>query len=141
MSDPLYQEYILELYRHPHNKTVPAEFDVRHKERNPLCSDEVELFVKFDAAGRVANIGFQGEGCAISQAGISLITDEAKGKSRAELQKMTTDDMLRLLGLPQITPARLGCATLGLKALQKTCVIATPSEVAEGDRVEGKAIP
>ncbi|MBI2443786.1 MAG: iron-sulfur cluster assembly scaffold protein [Candidatus Magasanikbacteria bacterium] len=120
MSDPLYQEYILELYRQPHNKTVPAEFDVRHKERNPLCSDEVEIFVKFDSAGRVTDIGFQGEGCAISQAGISLITDHAKGKPKEELKQMTTDDMLRLLGLPNISPARLGCATLGLKALQKS---------------------
>lgn len=117
--DPLYQEYILDLYRHPHNKTVPAEFDVRHKERNPLCSDEVELFVKFDADNRVADIGFQGEGCAISQAGISLITDHAKGKSKEELQKISLDDMLNLLGLPNISPARIGCATLGLKALQK----------------------
>lgn len=125
MSDPLYQEYILDLYRHPHNKAVPAEFDVRHKERNPLCSDEVELFVKFDDAGRVASIGFQGEGCAVSQAGISLITDHAKGKTKEELQKISVDDMLHLLGLPNISPARIGCAILGLKALQKGIDYAT----------------
>src|SRR3989338_10785456 len=118
MSDPLYQEYILDLYRHPHNKKMLDNFDVRHKERNPLCSDEVELFIKFDN-DRVADIGFQGEGCAISQAGISLVTDHAKGKTMEELQKMSMDDMLKLLGLPNITPARIGCATLGLKALQK----------------------
>lgn len=118
MTDPLYQEYILDLYRHPHNKQALAEFDVTRHEKNPLCSDEIDLYIKFDKAGKVKAVGYTGEGCAISQAATSILTDFMKGKTKAEITKITKEKMLELLGLPNITPARIGCATLCLKAMQ-----------------------
>ena len=119
-TDPLYQQYILELNRNPHNKQPLVEFDVKRHETNPLCSDEIDIFIKFDKDGKVASVGWIGEGCAVSTAASSLLTDYIKGKTKAELAAITKDKMLEILGLPNITPARLGCATLCLKAVQKS---------------------
>ena len=119
MSDTLYQELILELNRHPMNKLALADFDVKHKENNPLCGDQVELFIKFGKDDRVSEVGYQGDGCAISQAAVSLLTDHIKGKTKTEMLALTKDDILKLLGLTDLNPARLRCALLGLKALQK----------------------
>lgn len=126
MSDPLYQEFILDLFRHPRNKQPLADFDVKQHLQNPLCSDEIDLFIKFDADQKVAAVGFQGEGCAISQAGASLFTDYIKGKTRAEITALTPDTALELLGLGAITPARVGCATLAFKAAERA-LKATPA--------------
>lgn len=117
--DALYQEFILDLYKHPLNKTVLNSFDVQHKEHNPLCGDVVELFIKFNKQNKISDIGWQGDGCAISQASTSLLTDHVKGKSKKELSKMTNDDMTELLGLKNLNPTRLRCATLALEALKK----------------------
>ncbi len=120
MTNEVYKELILELNRHPLNKKKLSDFDVRHKETNPLCGDEIELFIKFDANDKVADVGFQGAGCAITQASASLLTDYIKGKSRAELKNITAETMTEMLGLPQLNPTRLRCLLLALKALQKS---------------------
>jgi nitrogen fixation NifU-like protein len=119
MNDELYRETILELYRNPKNKKILEDFTVYQKENNPLCGDEVELFLKFDTNGKLIDIGFQGEGCAISQAGVSMLTEFIKGKTEKELQTITGEDVLLMLGLQNLNPTRLRCALLGLKTLQK----------------------
>ena len=116
-NDPLYQEYILDLYRHPHNKQALTEFDIKQHAKNPLCSDEIDLFIKFGANEKAVDVGFVGDGCAISTAATSLLTDFMKNKNKKELAKISQEKMLEILGLPNISPARIGCATLGLKAL------------------------
>lgn len=120
MTDPLYQEYILDLYRRPHNKQALEKFDIKQYAKNPLCSDEIYLYIKFGADGRVSNVGYDGDGCAISTAATSLLTDFMKGKTSDELKELTVEKMLALLGLPNIAPARVGCATLAHRALQKS---------------------
>ena len=119
MTDEVYKELILELNRQPLNKKVLNDFDIHHKENNPLCGDEIELFIKFDADDKVADVGFQGAGCAIAQASTSLLTDYIKGKSRAELKNITAETMTEMLGLPNLNPTRLRCLLLSLKVLQK----------------------
>ena len=116
-DEELYKETILELYRNPHNKKIVEDFNAYQKENNPLCGDEIELFLKFDSDDKLIDIGFQGEGCAISQAGVSLITEYVKNKTKVELQKITADHILVLLGLKNLNPTRLRCALLGLKTL------------------------
>ena len=115
----LYHEIILDLYKHPLNKTALADFDVQHKEHNPLCGDVVELFLKFDK-NKISQVGWQGDGCAISQASTSLLTDAIKGKTKTALKKITKDDVLEQLGLTNLNPTRLRCALLCLEALKKT---------------------
>lgn len=117
--DELYQEILLDLYKHPLNKKVLSEFDVRHQEHNPLCGDTVELFVKLNSSGVITDISWQGDGCAISQAATSLLTDYVKNKDTRATKEMTSDTIIEMLGLSNLNPTRLRCATLSLKALQK----------------------
>ena len=120
MDDAIYKEMILDLYKNPLNKKALLEYDAVQKEFNPSCGDEIEIFVKFDENGKVQDIGHQGVGCAISQAAVSLLTEEIKGKTKQEIQNMTEKDILEMLQIP-ISHTRIKCATLGLKTLKK-CV-------------------
>lgn len=115
----LYTDILLDLYRHPLNKTALNDFDVSQKETNPLCGDEVEIFIKFDEHDTVTAIGWQGEGCAISQAAASLVTDTLKGKKKQEIRNITKEEVLQMLGLENLNPTRLRCALLALECLKK----------------------
>lgn len=117
--EQLYKEVILELYRHPLNKKDIPDADFRYKEFNPSCGDEIEIAVKFNGQDCVEDIGHTGQGCAISQAAVSLLTDAVKGKSKEELKRMTESDMLLLLPVT-IPQTRLNCALLGLRALKNS---------------------
>ncbi len=118
MEDSLYKEMILDLYRNPLNKKVLVEFDEKQKGINPSCGDEIEIFVQFDEQGKVRDIGHQGQGCAISQAAVSLLTEEVKGKTKKEIQEFSEENMLDLLGIP-ISHTRMKCAMLGRNTLLK----------------------
>ena len=120
-TEEMYKELILDLYRHPLNKKVLADFDVEHREFNPTCGDDVTIQIKFDEEGRVADIGHQGVGCAISQAAVSLLTDDVKGKKKEDIKNITEDGMMKLLGF-EVVYARRKCALLGLYTLQRSLV-------------------
>lgn len=121
--DAVYKEAILDLYRNPLNKKILANFDVEAREANPSCGDYIRIQIKFKTdeiqdKRTVMDIGHSGEGCAISQAAVSLLTDYIKGKTFKEIQKMKPEDMLRLLQIP-ISYTRMNCALLGLEVLQQ----------------------
>ena len=117
MDDILYKEMILDLYRNPLNHKELGEFDAEETGHNPTCGDRVALRIKFEDE-KVRDIGWTGEGCAISQAAISLITDEVKSKSKNEIRNISKDDMIAMLGIP-ISHTRLKCALLGWQTIQK----------------------
>lgn len=117
--DPIYQEMILDLYRHPLNKKALKIYDAKRREFNPACGDDIEIMIKFTADGRIEDIGHQGVGCVISQVSASLLTDYVKGKTKKEILKIDDKKMLELLGI-SVTYTRLKCALLGLKAIQKS---------------------
>jgi len=116
-AELIYQENILDHYRHPHNAGRLAGPSFKRRETNYSCGDDVELFVKLDAADKVVDAKFDGHGCAISQAATSMLTDSIRGLTKEQLKKLTAKDVLELLGIP-IGAGRMRCATLGLKALQ-----------------------
>ncbi len=118
MEDEIYKEMILDLYRNPLNKKALFEYDFKHKEFNPSCGDEIEVFIKLDEAGKIVDIGHQGVGCAISQAAVSLLTEEVKNKTKIEIERLTEKDIVKMLGIP-VSQNRIKCATLGLKVLYK----------------------
>ncbi len=115
-TDPIYKEMILYLYKNPLNKKQLADFDCSHKEYNPSCGDEIEIMIKFDESGKIIDIGHQGEGCAVSQAAVSLLTEEVKGKSKEEVMSLTEEEMINMLEIP-ISHTRSKCALLGLKTI------------------------
>lgn len=115
--DPIYQEIILDLYRHPRNKGVVIDAEADLEDANTSCGDVIRLTVKFEN-DVVHEIAHDSHGCAISQAAVSLLTDYVKNKNKDEVAKMTVQDMTKLLNIP-ISHTRLACATLGLKILQK----------------------
>ena len=110
--DDLYRDYILEHYRRPHNFGVLETPTASYEGSNPLCGDRITMMLGIED-GVVRDVAFTGRGCAISQASASLLTDEIKGKTVAEVEKMTPDDLLELIGI-EISPARLKCALLSL---------------------------
>jgi len=114
--DDLYRDYILEHYRRPHNFGVLETPTASYEGSNPLCGDRITLMLGI-RDGVVAEVAFSGRGCAISQASASLLTDEIKGKSVADVARITPDDLLDLLGI-EISPARLKCALLSLDTLE-----------------------
>lgn len=118
MTMDMYQENILDHYAHPRNKGTLEHPELRAKERNPLCGDEIEVFVALDAQKRIAEVKFEGQGCAISQAAISMLSGEVKGKSLDELEAMTADDVRELVLVP-LSPVRLKCAVLSLQTMHK----------------------
>ena len=115
--DDFYRDYILEHYRRPHNFGVIEDATASFEGSNPLCGDRITIQLGIHD-GIVERIGFTGRGCAISQASASLLTDEVKGKTVAEVEAFRADDLLDLLGI-DISPARLKCAMLSHETLHK----------------------
>ena len=125
MDEELYKEFILDLARHPLNKKKLADFDFEQKGINVSCGDEIQVYVKLDKNPstsfrmnkKVKDIGFEGEGCVISQAAASLLTEEVKDKSIKEIMSLTEKDITKLLNV-EVIYTRKKCALLCLNALQ-----------------------
>ena len=117
MDERMYREQIIDLYENPLNRGTLESPDFSYEEDNPLCGDVIRIDVRLNEENRVADVCWSGEGCAISQASASLLTEEIKGKTLAEVQAFSKDDLLDLLGI-QLSMTRVKCALLSLKVLK-----------------------
>lgn len=115
--DDLYREQILEHYKRPRNFGRPESYDLDFEDVNPLCGDEQHVYLRLGEDGLVAEVGFEGKGCAISTAATSMLSEELVGKSREELLRMPKEAVLDLLGI-EISATRMKCALLGLKVVK-----------------------
>lgn len=130
--EELYKEVILDHYRDPRNKGRLDPHDVALERNNPLCGDEIELFLKFEGDD-VAGIAFEGKGCSISQASASMMTEKVKGLPAKDAQELaesikrmmageeegnadTLGDLVSLKGVVKY-PVRIKCALLSWNTL------------------------
>jgi nitrogen fixation NifU-like protein len=133
--DSLYQEVILDHYRNPHHKGLNADSDIQVKHNNPSCGDEVTLNLKMNN-GLVENISWDGVGCSISMASVSVMSDlligknidkanqilqdftelmQSKGQSAGD--EIVLEDAVAFAGVSKF-PARIKCALLGWMAFK-----------------------
>ncbi|MFN2469370.1 MAG: Fe-S cluster assembly sulfur transfer protein SufU [Gaiellaceae bacterium] len=115
--DQLYREVILDHYRNPRGHGTLEGADAEAEGQNPLCGDEVSVFVNFSADGAIEEIRFDGRGCAISQAATSMLVELVRGRNANEVAMLSKDELLDELGIP-LSPMRLKCAMLGLTTLK-----------------------
>jgi nitrogen fixation NifU-like protein len=116
--DQLYREVILDHYKNPRGHGVIDGPDAEAEGQNPLCGDEVSIYVRFGEDGEtIDEVKFSGRGCAISQAATSMLTEMVQGKSATTIATLDKDELLEEIGIP-LTPIRLKCAMLGLTTLK-----------------------
>ena len=134
----LYQEIILDHGKNPRNKGKCADYSHDAQAHNPLCGDKVHIYLKLDKEKKIIDLSFEGEGCAISLASASILTDTLKGRELSFIKKVSEDFLnmvknkkkitLNSLTEDQITtitslsgvqefPMRVKCATMAWHAL------------------------
>ena len=137
--DNLYQEVILDHYKHPENKGLAAAYDAQVHHINPSCGDEITLNITLNGS-LVKSVSWDGLGCSISQASVSIMSGLMIGKDIAESQvvfdnfvqlmqskgsghpdESILEDAVALAGVSQY-PARIKCALLGWMAFKDASV-------------------
>jgi nitrogen fixation protein NifU and related proteins len=114
--DELYRDYILDHYKNPRNFGELEPHDLEFHDHNPLCGDELGVHLVIDE-GRIADLRFHGQGCAISQAAASIASEDLIGMPISEIPDLSADWVLERLGI-DVSPTRRKCALLSLKVMR-----------------------
>ncbi|MFE1592293.1 Fe-S cluster assembly sulfur transfer protein SufU [Nocardia sp. NPDC058705] len=144
--EQMYQEVILDHYKHPHHRGLREPFGAQVHHVNPTCGDEVTMRVQIDDAGEVADVSYDGQGCSISQAATSILTDQVIGLPVQQALKVVDSfsemissrgtvegdedmigDGIALAGVSKY-PARVKCALLGWMAFKDAVVQISSAE-------------
>ncbi len=120
--DTIYRDNIIDHYKNPRNFGDLSDANVVAREANASCGDMLQLALKLQVTSNkqqeITDVKFKSIGCAISTAAGSLLTEAILGKTVEELKQLTDRDIVGLLGI-EVSPTRMKCATLPLRALQK----------------------
>lgn len=116
MKAGVYKETILDHYRHPRNFGELPNANARAREANVICGDTIEMQLRLHGK-KIEDVSFRGQGCAISIASASMLTEQVKGRSTSEIMKLGKKDIIGLLGTDP-GPTRIECALLGLKVMK-----------------------
>lgn len=155
--EQMYQEVILDHYKHPHHRGLREPFGAEVHHVNPTCGDEVTLRVHIDGAGEIADVSYDGQGCSISQAATSILTDQVIGLPVQQALKVVDSysemissrgtvegdedmigDGIALAGVAKY-PARVKCALLGWMAFKDAVVQIASAEDAKPAMGNGEA--
>lgn len=118
MDDTLYREEILERYHDAPCRGRLEAPDLAAELDNPLCGDHIRLELALAPEGRIGAVRYNGHGCVISQVSASLLAEYLEGVTLDQARNVSADEAVGLLGIP-LTPARLKCALLAWRALQR----------------------
>ncbi len=130
--DQMYRELILDHYKNPRQHGHLEHADVSAEGMNPLCGDEVSVYVAFGEDGEtIDDVKFSGRGCAISQAATSMLMEMVSGRTATEVASLDKDELLAEIGVP-LSPIRLKCAMLGLTTLKVALHKAKGTPLPEG---------
>ena len=118
MGSDMYRQQILDHYRNPRNYGELEDPTFSHVGENPMCGDEITMDVALaDDGETIEQVAFRGDGCAISQASASMLSERLPGTTVADLEAMDRDDVIDMLGV-DISPIRVKCAVLAEKVAQ-----------------------
>ena len=115
MDEEIYKQNILDHYKHPHNEGILSPCSIKQDGKNVSCGDSLALYLNI-GKGVVKDVSFEGDGCAISQAAASMLTDKVKGMSVENIKLLTPGDIYTMLGIA-ISPGRTKCALLAYGTL------------------------
>ncbi len=113
----MYREIILDHSKNPRHPGILDPADIDFEGHNPLCGDRLRLTLRVDEDNHIKEIGWSGEGCAISQASASMLGEHILGKSLEEVRDISKEDIFEMLGIP-LSMNRVKCALLSLKVLK-----------------------
>jgi nitrogen fixation NifU-like protein len=116
-EEEIYQEHILDHYEDPFHRGQCPHCTHAHEDDNPLCGDVIRMTLDIDPQGNLKEVWFDGDGCCISQAAASMLTERFDGHTMDEVKKFTAQDMLALFGV-KLTPNRQKCCLLPWRVLQ-----------------------
>ena len=111
-------EFLLEHYQHPYHKGTLENPDISLTGGSPGCADTITIQATFDESGRLKDVYFDGEGCTISMAAASYVSEIAEGKSADEIEALTFEDLMDALGR-EVVMSRPACATTALGTLKQ----------------------
>lgn len=117
LGSDIYRQQILDHYRNPRNYGSLDDPTFTHVGENTMCGDVIELDVRLDADDRIESVAFEGDGCAISQASASMLSERLVGMTLADLEALDTEYVTDMLGV-NISPMRVKCAVLAEKVAQ-----------------------
>lgn len=122
----LYAENILDHFQHPRHKGALTTPTITLDDANPLCGDKLKLDLQIEknveGNATIKDIGFEGSGCAISQAAMSMIAEELYGKTLDDAEKLSKENVYEMLGVP-LSTARVKCALLSYTLLKKALIL------------------
>lgn len=113
----IYEEHVLDHYEDPYHRGPLENATHLHEGKNPLCGDVIQVSIRLSPDGLIEEAWFEGDGCVISQASASMLTEKIEGMTVEQLKEFTANEMLDLFG-PQLTPNRQKCCLLSWRVLQ-----------------------
>jgi nitrogen fixation NifU-like protein len=113
-----YLERLKENYQNPQNYGKLEDYTFFSHFKNPTCGDTFDIYIKIDENQNITDVKFNGDGCAISTASMSLLTQEILNKNLEEIKKLKEKDIYKILSVP-ISPGRVNCALMSIRTLNK----------------------
>jgi nitrogen fixation protein NifU and related proteins len=119
MSHDLYREQLLDHYHNPENYGVLEDPDIDIEMDNPTCGDMIHLTATLDGEGCIAKVMFEGQGCVISMAAASMLTEHLVGRAPGEVAAMGLGEVQEMMGGVTLSMGRVKCALLSLNAVKQ----------------------